>query len=113
MKYVGPSYKPNNQPFCIDDLPMGGFVKVTFLKIVDGDTAHFLLDGKDVTVRFLVINTPEIHPVVKPYANEAKIRIRFYQRRKPYIYNLIEMIRFMMIPNLIVFLLGYGLIINC
>ena len=53
MKYVGPSYKPNNQPFCIDDLPMGGFVKVTFLKIVDGDTAHFLLEAKNYTNQVL------------------------------------------------------------
>lgn len=72
MKYLGPSYRQNNQPFKIGDIPMGGFVQVEFVKIVDGDTAHFLLDGKEVTVRFLVINTPEMHPIVKPYATEAK-----------------------------------------
>lgn len=113
MKYLGPSYRQNNQPFKIGDIPMGGFVQVEFVKIVDGDTAHFLLDGKEVTVRFLVINTPEMHPIVKPYATEAKIiQIWFYQMLKSYIYNQIKMILFMIIPNLIVFLLGYGLIIN-
>ena len=60
MKYLGPSYRQNNQPFKIGDIPMGGFVQVEFVKIVDGDTAHFLLDGKEVTVRFLVINTPHL-----------------------------------------------------
>ena len=33
--------------------------EVEFSKCTDGDTAHFKINGKDTTVRFLAINAPE------------------------------------------------------
>lgn len=47
---------------------------VKFSKCVDGDTAKFLLNGEEITVRFLAIDTPETkHPTkgVEPYGKEA------------------------------------------
>ena len=32
--------------------------EVEFSKCTDGDTAHFKINGKDTTVRFLAINAP-------------------------------------------------------
>lgn len=49
-------------------------VTVTFAKCTDGDTAHFTLDGKDITTRFLAVDTPETkHPSkgVEPWGPEA------------------------------------------
>lgn len=48
--------------------------EVTFKKCTDGDTAHFMIDGKNRTVRFLAINTPEIEhsdSKAEPYGKEA------------------------------------------
>lgn len=45
-----------------------------YSKSVDGDTAKFELDGKEITVRFLGIDTPEtVHPTKgeEPYGKEA------------------------------------------
>ncbi len=51
------------------------FYKVQLARCVDGDTAHFLLDGQDEKVRFLSIDTPEIanssHPLSEPFADLA------------------------------------------
>ena len=47
-------------------------VKLT--KCIDGDTAHFMIDGQDTTVRFLAIDTPETkkpNTPVQPYGKEA------------------------------------------
>lgn len=44
---------------------------VTFSKCTDGDTAHFLIDGKDTTVRFLAINAPEYTKTKEAYGKEA------------------------------------------
>lgn len=47
---------------------------VYLTKCVDGDTAHFLIDGEDTVVRFLAIDTPEIGKNNKPtdaYGNDA------------------------------------------
>ncbi len=49
-------------------------VNVTFSKCVDGDTAKFMLQNEEITVRFLAIDTPETkHPKKKeePYGKEA------------------------------------------
>ena len=49
-------------------------IKVTYSESVDGDTAKFELDGKEITVRFLGIDTPEtVHPTKgeEPYGKEA------------------------------------------
>lgn len=48
--------------------------QVTLSKPVDGDTAHFLVNGEDITVRFLAIDTPEtVKPgvAVQPFGKEA------------------------------------------
>lgn len=44
---------------------------ITLTKCTDGDTAHFLIDGKDTTVRFLAIDTPEYTKEKEPYGKEA------------------------------------------
>jgi micrococcal nuclease len=45
-------------------VPRGPIVSdVPVLRVVDGDTLHVLIDGRDTTVRLLGINTPE---TVKP-----------------------------------------------
>ena len=48
--------------------------QVTLSKLVDGDTAHFQVNGEDITVRFLAIDTPEtVKPgvPVQPFGKEA------------------------------------------
>ena len=45
--------------------------EVEFGKCTDGDTAHFKIDGKDTTVRFLAINAPEYTKTKEPYGKEA------------------------------------------
>lgn len=45
--------------------------EVEFSKCTDGDTAHFLIDGKDKTVRLLAIDTPEYTKEKEPYGKEA------------------------------------------
>lgn len=49
-------------------------VNVNFSKCIDGDTAKFLMNGKEIKVRFLAIDTPETnHPTKdeEPYGKEA------------------------------------------
>lgn len=53
--------------------PLGGCIKVELLYVVDGDTAVFLVDGDKETVRFFIIDTPELRPSQQPYAIEAKL----------------------------------------
>ena len=48
--------------------------EVEFVRIVDGDTAHFIYEGEEVTCRFLAIDTPEsVKPdtPVEPFGKEA------------------------------------------
>ena len=50
-------------------------IPVTFDSCIDGDTAHFLYNNKNLKVRFLAINAPEIEHEDKPAAfmgDEAK-----------------------------------------
>ena len=72
MMYSGPKLKLKDKRFSKNLEAKGGFLKATFFKIVDGDTAVFKIDGKRETVRLLVINTPELLPTPKPYSVEAK-----------------------------------------
>ncbi len=44
---------------------------VTLAKCTDGDTAHFIVDGNDTTVRFLAVDTPEYTKEKEPYGKEA------------------------------------------
>lgn len=45
--------------------------EVTFSKCTDGDTAHFIMDDEDITVRFLAINAPEYTKIKEAYGKEA------------------------------------------
>ncbi len=54
--------------------PINTFEEVTFSKCIDGDTAKLIVQGKEKTVRFLAINTPEVASNLKdeePYGKEA------------------------------------------
>ncbi|MFV0255216.1 MAG: thermonuclease family protein [Erysipelotrichaceae bacterium] len=44
---------------------------VSLISCVDGDTAHFSVNGIDETVRFLVVDTPEISGTPEEYGMEA------------------------------------------
>lgn len=49
-------------------------VKVSFNSCIDGDTANLLLDGEEIKVRMLAIDTPETkHPTIgrEPFGEEA------------------------------------------
>ena len=48
--------------------------EVTLKKCVDGDTARFIMNGKEIKARFLAIDTPEsVHPTIgeEPFGKEA------------------------------------------
>lgn len=47
--------------------------KVTFSKCIDGDTAKFILNDKEITVRFLAIDTPETKKEEQPFGKEASL----------------------------------------
>lgn len=51
-------------------IPLHQVELATVTKIVDGDTIHVLLNGKDYKVRYIGIDTPEMSG--DPYAKEAK-----------------------------------------
>ena len=56
-------------------IPVENSYMITLKRCIDGDTASFLLNGKEVKVRFLGIDTPEISYVDKEseyYGEEAK-----------------------------------------
>lgn len=71
MTVNNPKLKLNNKPFSKNLYGKGGFIKVDFFKITDGDTAVFKINGIRESVRLLVIDTPEMVPLM-PYAEEAK-----------------------------------------
>ncbi|WNB90733.1 thermonuclease family protein [Bacillus sp. NEB1478] len=59
---------------CSQSSENNGRIPVKVLKVVDGDTIHVELDGKNETVRFLLVDTPEsVHPnkPVQPFSKEA------------------------------------------
>ena len=59
--YDGPKLEDyyNDLPFCNNLLPTNGFIKAQFVKIADGDTAYFKVNGTIETVRFMVVDTPK------------------------------------------------------
>ena len=73
MKYLGPLYTPNKFLFSENGVPKGGYKSVKFVRIVDGDTAIFLVDQKEERVRFFVVNTKETFPNVEPFGEAAKV----------------------------------------
>lgn len=52
-------------------------IRVTQYRVVDGDTYELQLAGQrePIKVRALLIDTPELHPQVEPYAKAAKKRV--------------------------------------
>lgn len=66
-----PKFIINDLPFIKDTLAGGGFKKVEFLYVIDGDTCNFIVDQKNVRVRFFAINAPEIKKEEK-YSIEAR-----------------------------------------
>ena len=59
---------------CSCDLVFAKSDVVKLSKCVDGDTAKFIINGKEYSTRFLAIDTPEVkHPKkkVEPYGKEA------------------------------------------
>ena len=80
-KYDGPILKDyyNDLPFCNNLIPTDGFIKAEFVKIADGDTAYFKINGLTETVRFMVVDTPK-HIIqagddsqIEPFGPEATI----------------------------------------
>jgi micrococcal nuclease len=51
-------------------------------RVVDGDTIHALIDGKDQTIRLLGINTPEKN---MPYADSAKNFLKKFENKSIYL----------------------------
>lgn len=77
MKYDGPILKPKYfyLPFREQhqEIGTGGVTKVTLLDVSDGDTAVFLVNGKEEHVRFFCINTPEHNRFgEEPWGKQAK-----------------------------------------
>ncbi|MEV9641904.1 thermonuclease family protein [Mammaliicoccus sciuri] len=54
-----------------------GLIPVELVKTIDGDTIKIMYEGKEQTVRYLLIDTPETnHPRLgkQPFGQEAKVR---------------------------------------
>ena len=71
MIYDGPKLSLNDLPFCLNNMPCGGFIKVEYLNTIDGDTAYFKVGNTNESVRLFLINTPEVYKD-EPYALYAK-----------------------------------------
>ncbi len=73
MEYSGPLLKDyfNDLPFCSNLLPKDGFIKAEFIKIADGDTAFFKVNGLTELVRFMVVDTPK-HLIQNGLDNEIE-----------------------------------------
>lgn len=53
------------------EIEKGERFEVELVKVVDGDTAWFDINGEETKVRFLYIDTPESTNQVEPYGKEA------------------------------------------
>jgi len=53
------------------EIEKGERFEVSLVKVVDGDTAWFNIDGQETKVRFLYIDTPESTNQIEPYGKEA------------------------------------------
>ena len=79
MEHSGPLLKDyfNDLPFCSNLLPKDGFIKAEFIKIADGDTAFFKVNGLTELVRFMVVDTPKhiiqngVDSEIEPFGPEA------------------------------------------
>jgi micrococcal nuclease len=59
---------------CSQPASDNGRIPVKIVKVIDGDTIKVDVDGKEETVRFLLVDTPEtVHPTkpVQPFGKEA------------------------------------------
>jgi micrococcal nuclease len=52
-------------------LQLGKKYPATLVECIDGDTAKFIVNGREYTTRFLFIDTPESTIEVEPYGKEA------------------------------------------
>jgi micrococcal nuclease len=52
-------------------LQLGKKYPAKLVKCIDGDTARFIVNGKEYTTRFLFIDTPESTIQIEPYGKEA------------------------------------------
>lgn len=58
-----------------NDINSADKIKVKYITGVDGDTARFDYNGKNIKTRFLAIDTPEVsgeNKIEEPYGNEAR-----------------------------------------
>lgn len=63
---------PTSQSEKISQVPE--ISSIQLIGCTDGDTAKFIVDGKEIKVRFLAIDTPEVakgDTVAEPFGNEA------------------------------------------
>lgn len=70
--YDGPKLVLNDLPFCVNFKPTNGFIKASFVEIIDGDTAYFKINNVIESVRFMVVDTPSIYPNIEKLGIEAK-----------------------------------------
>lgn len=70
QKMTGQASKVNNEAYINET--------AVLLRVVDGDTIHALIDGKDETIRLLGINTPEKK---MPYADYAKNFLKEFENK--------------------------------
>lgn len=73
---ITPSSEPSPSPTAVPPqqsgmAPTGPIQVATVASITDGDTIRVLLDGQNVPVRYIGIDTPEIHGKVEPGGPEA------------------------------------------
>lgn len=77
-----PAPKPAPKP-APAALQTGQSYPATLQKCVDGDTAHFNVNGKTYKTRFLYIDTPESTNQIEPYGKEAsEFTCRFLKQGK-------------------------------
>ncbi len=51
-------------------------IDVVYLDTVDGDTAKFMINDEEITIRFLYVDTPEVGSNAEPYGYEASLFTR-------------------------------------
>lgn len=62
---------PSTAPSEMGLAPTGPTQLATVASVTDGDTIRVVLDGRNVPVRYIGIDTPEIHGQVEPMGREA------------------------------------------
>lgn len=55
------------------EMKLGEKYSADLVKCIDGDTAHFNINGHDYKTKFLYIQTPEFTNEIEPYGKEASV----------------------------------------